>query len=238
MSPRNLLLDRLPREVYERIKSDMKHVSLSHGQVLHRAGDEIRYLHFPLTCMVSITVMTADGRTIETGAIGNRGVAGLNAFMGGHETTQTDYICQVSGENITISAEPLKLEFNRNTEMRAVLLKYTQVHMAEISQNVACISLHTLEQRFARWLLEVRERTQSDRFALTQEFMAQMLGVRRAGVTVAALMFKEMGAIEYSRGNLKIHDVGALRKASCECYQSLKDEYDRLLGVRDTGSLG
>lgn len=238
MSPRNLLLERLPRDVYERIKTDLKHVSLQHGQVLHRAGEEIRYLHFPLTCMVSITVMTADGRTIETGAIGNRGVAGINAFMGGQETTQTDYICQVSGETLTISAEPLKTEFNRNTEMRAVMLKYTQVHMAEISQNVACISLHTLEQRFARWLLEVRERTQSDRFSLTQEFMAQMLGVRRAGVTVAALSFKEMGAIEYSRGNLKIQDVNALRKASCECYQSLKGEYDRLLGVRDTGSLG
>jgi CRP-like cAMP-binding protein len=238
MSPRNLLLDRLPRDVFERIKSDLKRVFLSHGQILHRAGEEIRYLHFPLTCMVSITVMTADGRTIETGAIGNRGVAGINAFMGGHETTQTEYICQVSGDNFTISAEPLKIEFNRNTELREVLLKYTQVHMAEISQNVACISLHTLEQRFARWLLEVRERTQTDRFTLTQEFMAQMLGVRRAGVTVAALAFKEMGAVEYARGDLVISDVQALRKVSCECYQTLKDEYDRLLGVRGVGSLG
>lgn len=238
MCPRNLLLDRLPRDVFERIKPDLKLVSLSHGQILHRAGEEIRYLHFPLTCMVSITVMTADGRTIETGAIGNRGVAGINAFMGGHETTQTEYICQVSGDNLTISAEPLKIEFNRNTELREVLLKYTQVHMAEISQNVACISLHTLEQRFARWLLEVRERTQSDRFALTQEFMAQMLGVRRAGVTVAALAFKEMGAIEYARGDLVISDVKALRKVSCECYRTLKDEYDRLLGLRGVGSLG
>jgi len=238
MSRRNLLLDRLPRDVYERIKSELKRVSLSHGQVLHRAGEEIRYLHFPLTCMVSITVMTADGRTIETGAIGNRGVAGLNAFMGGHETTQTDYICQVSGENLTISAEPLKIEFNRNTEMREVLLRYTQGHMAEISQYVACISLHTLEQRFARWLLEVRERTQSDRFSLTQEFMAQMLGVRRAGVTVAALAFKEMGAIDYVRGDLKISDVKPLQKLACECYRALKDEYDRLLGVRNSGSLG
>ena len=238
MSPRNLLLDRLPPDVHERIKSDMKQVALSHGDVLHRAGEEIKRLHFPLTCMVSITVMTANGSTIETGAIGNRGVAGLNAFMGGRETTQTDYICQVSGDAITIPAEPLKIEFNRNSEMRAVLLKYTQVHMAEISQNVACISLHTLEQRFARWLLEVRERTQSDRFSLTQEFMAQMLGVRRAGVTVAALTFKEKGAIEYSRGNLSILNVDELRSASCECYEALKDEYDRLLGIRDRGSLG
>lgn len=237
MSPRNLLLDRLPRDVYERIKSDLRRVSLTHGQILHRAGEEIRFLHFPLTCMVSITLMTADGRTIETGAIGNRGVAGLNAFMGGKETTQTEYICQVSGETLTIAAAPLKIEFNRNTEMRTVLLKYTQVHMAEISQNVACISLHTLEQRFARWLLEVRERTQSDRFTLTQEFMAQMLGVRRAGVTVAALALKERGAIEYARSDLKISDVNALQKLACECYRALKDEYDRLLGVRDSGSL-
>jgi CRP-like cAMP-binding protein len=238
MSPRNLLLDRLPREVHERIKSDLKHVSLEHGQILHRAGEEIRFLHFPLTCMVSITLMTSDGRTIETGAIGNRGVAGLNAFMGGQETTQTEYMCQVSGDAVKIAAAPLKVEFNRNTEMRAVMLNYTQVHMAEISQNVACMSLHTLEQRFARWLLEVRERTQSDRFTLTQEFMAQMLGVRRAGVTVAALAFKEMGAIEYARGNLNISDVKPLQKLACECYRNLKDEYDRLLGERGSGSLG
>ena len=237
MSPRNLLLDRLPRDVYERIKSDLRRVSLTHGQILHRAGEEIRYLHFPLTSMVSITLMTADGRTIETGAIGNRGVAGLNAFMGGQETTQTEYMCQVSGDAVKIAAAPLKVEFNRNTEMRAVMLNYTQVHMAEISQNVACISLHTLEQRFARWLLEVRERTQSDRFTLTQEFMAQMLGVRRAGVTVAALTFKEMGAIDYVRGDLKISDVNTLQKLACECYRSLKNEYDRLLGVRGSGSL-
>lgn len=238
MSPRNLLLDQLPREVHQRIESDLTHVSLTQGEILHRAGEEIRYLYFPLTCMVSITVMTADGRTIETGVIGNRGVAGLNAFMGGQETTQTEYVCQVSGDAVKIAAEPLKVEFNRNTEMRAVLLKYTQVHMAEISQNVACISLHTLEQRFARWLLEVRERTQSDRFTLTQEFMAQMLGVRRAGVTVAALGLKEMGAIKYARGDLKISNVHTLQQLACECYRALKDEYDRLLGVRESGSLG
>jgi CRP-like cAMP-binding protein len=238
MSPRNLLLDRLPRDVYQRIKGHLTRRSLTHGEILHRAGEEIRYLHFPLTCMVSITLMTSDGRTIETGAIGNRGVAGLNAFMGGEETTQTEYICQVSGETLTIAAAPLKVEFNRNTDMRSVLLKYTQVHMAELSQNVACISLHTLEQRFARWLLEVRERTQSDRFTLTQEFMAQMLGVRRAGVTVAALSLKEMGAIDYARGDLKISDVDALQKLACECYRTLKNEYDRLLGVRESGSLG
>lgn len=238
MSPRNLLLDRLPRDVYDRIKSDLTQVSLTHGEILHRAGEEIRFLHFPLSSMVSITLMTADGRTIETGAIGNRGVVGLNAFMGGQETTQTEYMCQVSGDAVKIGAAPLKVEFNRNTEMRAVMLNYTQVHMAEISQNVACISLHTLEQRFARWLLEVRERTQSDRFTLTQEFMAQMLGVRRAGVTVAALAFREMGAIEYVRGDLKISDVKTLQKLACECYRTLKDEYDRLLGVRGAGSLG
>src|SRR5436309_1033894 len=114
MDSRNLLLSRLPDDVHERIKADLKRVSLERSEVVHRAGEEIRDLYFPTSCMISITIRTADGRTVETGAIGKREVVGINAFMGGSETTQTEYIVQIAGEALRIDAEPLKIEFNRN----------------------------------------------------------------------------------------------------------------------------
>ena len=232
MSVGNLLLDRLPREVSERIKSSLTHVTLPQGEVLHRPGEEIRSLYFPLTCMISVTIMMIDGRTIEVAAIGNRDVVGINAFMGGHETTQTEYVVQLPGRAMKIAASSLKPEFNRNTELRDLMLIYTQVFMAQMSHNIACIRLHTLDQRLARWLLEIRDRIQSDTFDITHEFISQMLGVRRAGVSVAASQLKEAKVIDYDRGAVRIVDVTALRERSCECFASLKEEAHRLLGER------
>ncbi|HUQ33144.1 MAG TPA: Crp/Fnr family transcriptional regulator [Pyrinomonadaceae bacterium] len=232
MANKNLLLACLPRDVYARIEPDLKPVSLPQSQVLHRPGEEIRDLYFPTTCMISITITMGEGQTVEAGAIGNREVVGINAFMGGCETTQTEYIVQIPGDALRIDAAPLKEEFNRNTEMRDVMLKYTQAMIAQISQNVGCNRIHALDERCARWLLEVRECVESDEFPLTHEFISEMLGVRRAGVTEAALGLKERGLINYSRGHIQIIDIQGLEAASCECYQVLKDEYDRLLGVR------
>ena len=232
MTIKNLLLARLPRDVYARIEPDLKTVSLSQGEVLHRPGEVIRDLYFPTTCMISITVTMGGGETVEAGAIGRREVIGINAFMGGRETTQTEYIVQIPGDALYIAADPLKEEFNRNTEMRDVMLKYTQAMIAQISQNVACNRIHGMDERCARWLLEVRERIESDEFPLTQEFIAEMLGVRRAGVTEAAGRLKERGLIDYTRGHIQITDVRGLEAASCECYMVLREEYDRLLGRR------
>ena len=232
MAIKNLLLARLPRDVYARIEPDLKAVSLAHGEVLHRPGEEIRDLYFPTTCMISITITMGEGRTVEAGAIGRREVVGINAFMGGRETTQTEYIVQIVGDALRIDAAPMKEEFNRNTEMRDVMLKYTQAMIAQISQNVGCNRIHGIDERCARWLLEVRERVEMDEFPLTHEFIAEMLGVRRAGVTESALRLKEQGLIEYTRGHIQIIDVPGLEAASCECYVVLKEEYDRLLGTR------
>jgi len=172
-----------------------------------------------------------DGRTVEAGAIGRREVVGINAFMGGRETTRTEYIVQLPGEAMKIAADPLMTEFNRNSEMRDLMLKYTQALIAQVSQNAACNRLDDMDERCARWLLEVRDRIESDRLPLTQEFIAEMLGVRRAGVTETALRLKEKGVIEYSRGHIEITDVQGLAVLSCECYMLLKEEYDRLLGI-------
>jgi CRP-like cAMP-binding protein len=232
MTIKNLLLACLPGDVYARIERDLKPVSLARGEVLHRPSETICTLYFPTTCMISITVTMGEGQTVETGAVGRREVVGINAFMGGRETTQTEYIVQVPGEALKISADPLKEEFNRNAEMRSVMLKYTQAFVAQISQNVACNRIHTMDARCARWLLEVRERIESDELPLTHEFIAEMLGVRRAGVTEAAGRLREMGLIDYRRGHIHVTDAQRLEATSCECYMVLKEEYDRLLGER------
>ena len=152
--------------------------------------------------------------------------------MGGRETTQTEYIVQIAGSAMKIDAQTLRDEFDRNKKLRDVLLPYTQALIAQISQTTACNRLHALEQRFARWLLEAQSRVENDELKLTQEFLGHMLGVRRAGVTQAAQKFQESRIIRYSRGHINILDQRGLEAASCECFRTVKDEYDRLLGLR------
>jgi CRP-like cAMP-binding protein len=233
--PDNRLLAALPDPAYERIESHLEPLSLERGVVLHRPGEVIRDLYFPLDCLVSITVTMRDGRTAETGVVGRREVVGINAFMGGRETTQTEFVVQVPGDAVRVPAAPLRDEFNRNAELRAVLLKYTQAMIAQISQNAGCNSLHSLSQRYARWLLETRDRIASDELKLSQKFISQMLGVRRASITDLGAKFKRRGLVATQRGLTRIVDSAGLERAACECYYVVKDEYDRLLdGPRDS----
>ena len=200
---RNLLLDALPRELYRAIEPRFERLTIRRGTVLHEPGNVIRHLHFPLTCLVSITITMREGKTAETGIAGNREMVGVNAFMGGSETTQTRYTVQVPGEVLRIPSEPLLEAFDRNKGVRDVLLKYTQAMIAQISQNAACNRVHDVRQRYARWLLEVRARVHSDELRLTHEFAAEMLGVRRATVTDMAALFADEGLIEVNRGGLR-----------------------------------
>jgi CRP-like cAMP-binding protein len=151
--------------------------------------------------------------------------------MGGRETTQTEYVVQVPGDAIRVPADTIREEFDRNRELRAVLLKYTQAMIAQISQNVACNRAHSVEQRYARWLLETRDRVASDDLELTHAFIAEMLGVRRAGVTEVSGKFERQGVIETRRNHTRIVNVSALEGAACECYEVVREEYDRLLGA-------
>jgi CRP-like cAMP-binding protein len=180
-----------------------------------------------------MTITMRDGSTAEAGMVGNREVLGVNAFMGGRETTQTEYIVQLAGSAIKVDAQPLLDEFDRNKELRDVLLRYTQALIAQISQTTGCNSLHVLDQRLARWLLEAQDRIDSDDLKLTQEFLGHMLGVRRAGVTQAAQKLQERGLIRYHRGHVQILNQQGLEAASCECFRTLREEYDRLLGIKD-----
>jgi CRP-like cAMP-binding protein len=176
-----------------------------------------------------------DGSTAEAGLVGRREVLGINAIMGGRETTQTEYIVQIAGSALQINAPPLLEEFDRNKELRDVLLRFTQALIAQISQTTACNSLHTLEQRLPRWLLEAQDRVNSDELKLTQEFLSEMLGVRRAGVTQTAQKLQENGLIKYHRGRVQILDQGGLEEAACECFGTVREEYDRLLGTKQQG---
>jgi CRP-like cAMP-binding protein len=226
----NRLLDALPRDLYRALERSFERVSLRRGDVLHEPGSTIRYLYFPLTCIVSITVSTADGKTAEIGVVGSREMAGVNAFMGGSETTQTRYVVQIGGEAIKIRSRPLLEAFDRNKSVRDVLLRYTQAMIGQISQNAACNRLHDVSQRYARWLLEVRDRVQSVDVGLTQTFVAEMLAVRRATVTDIAGALEERGLIRVRRGVIRILDDEGLEKVACECYGVIRDENDRLLG--------
>ena len=225
-----MLLAALPREVRERLGKHMRTVNLTHGQILHRPNQSIRTVYFPLDCLISITVTMGEGRTVEAGAVGSREMVGLNAFMGGRETNQTEYVTQVAGTAIQMPAEPLLDEFDAVKSVRDVMLRFTQAYIAQLSQNVACNRVHTIEQRLARWLLEVRDRLGRDDLGLSHEFVAQMLGVRRAGISETAALLQSRGVIEYGRKNLRITDSPGLEEVSCECFRVLRDEYDRLLG--------
>ncbi|MEW5857827.1 MAG: Crp/Fnr family transcriptional regulator [Cyanobacteriota bacterium] len=233
MVTENRLLSALPREVHEKLAPNLKQVSLEQGTILHHPGQPIKTLYFPIDCLLSITITMNDGSTAEAGMVGNREVIGVNAFMGGRETTQTEYIVQMAGSAIKVDAQPLLEEFDCNKGLRDVLLRYTQALIAQLSQTTGCNSLHVLDQRLARWLLEAQDRINSDDLRLTQEFLGHMLGVRRAGVTQAAQKLQENGLIRYHRGHVQILDQQRLEAASCECFRVLREEYDRLLGGKD-----
>ncbi|MBD1909160.1 MULTISPECIES: Crp/Fnr family transcriptional regulator [unclassified Leptolyngbya] len=233
MAPQNDLLNAFPPNLSEKLRPALKRISLERGERLHNPGDEIENLYFPLDCVLSITITMRDGTTAETGLVGKQEVIGVNAFMGGRETTQTTYIVQIPGSAMKIDAQILREEFDHNKELRAVMLRYTQALLAQISQTTACNSLHKIDQRLARWLLEVHSRVETDELELTQEFMADMLGVRRAGVTQTAQKLQERKLIHYNRGHIHILDQPGLEAFACECFHTVKDEYKRLLGAPD-----
>lgn len=226
----NSLLAALPDDVYDALAPYLKPRALKQAAMLHHPGDEIHELYFPLDCMISVMVTMRDGRTAESAVVGNREMVGINAFMGGSETTQTKYVVQIAGDAVRVDAAPLRHAFDTDKRVRDLFLRYTQAYVAQLSQNTACNGLHALEQRYARWLLELRDRVRSDEIRTTHEFVSQMLGVRRAGISELAGRFERMGLVEAGRGRISILDRERLAAISCECYEVLCEEYTRLLG--------
>lgn len=228
----NQILAALPRDVLDRLAPHLNQVALAQGEMLYGPGDQLTHLYFPIDCLISITITMSNGATAEVGMVGNREVLGIHAFISNHEIIQTEYVAQVAGNAMKIDAQIVRQEFNRSGELHNLLLRYAQAFLAQVSQTAACNSLHTLEQRLPRWLLEVQERIGSSELPLTQEFIAMMLGVRRAGVTQTAQKLQERKLIQYRRGNVQILNQVGLEASACECFKTIQTQYDRLLGAR------
>ncbi|MDZ8135287.1 MAG: Crp/Fnr family transcriptional regulator [Nostoc sp. DedQUE04] len=225
----NKLLAALPTSDYERLLPHLKLVSLPTRQVLYEPGEPITHVYFPQNAVVSIVTCMRDGSTVEVGIVSNEGMVGIPIILGSNTTTTKAFV-QVAGAGMQIDADILRTEFNRGGAIQKLLLRYVRAIYTELTQSCACNRLHSLEERLARWLLTVSDRLASEEFPLTQEFIAQMLGVRRSGVTVAASTLSRAGMISYQRGHIKILNREDLEATSCECYRVIQKEFTRLLG--------
>ena len=227
----NWLLAALSDREYERLIPHLELVSLSRHQVLYDAGEEISHVYFLNQALVSLVSIMTDGAIVEVGIVAKEGMAGMPVCWGGNATI-TQAMVQISGTAMRMKAEQFLTQFNRDGALHSLLLRYTQALYTHTAQSAACNRLHTLEERFARWLLTVRDRIQSNELPLTQEFISHMLGTRRSGVTLAASTFQQAGMIRYSRGKITILNQENLELTACECYKVIKDEFNRLLGSR------
>jgi CRP-like cAMP-binding protein len=224
----NHILDALPTAERERLFPHLKLVKMPLGMVLYESGDLLRHIYFPTDSIVSLLYVMKDGASAEIAVIGNEGAVGVSLFMGG-ETTPSRAIVQSEGVAYRLTGARLKQEFNRHGQMLHVLLRYTQALITQMAQTAVCNRHHSVDQQLCRWLLLSLDRLASDQVNMTQELIANMLGVRREGVTEAAGKLQQAGVIRYSRGQIKVLDRPRLEQLACECYEVVKKETDRLL---------
>jgi CRP-like cAMP-binding protein len=225
----NRLLAALPDDEYQRLLPSLQQVAFSLGEVVYEFGGHLDYVYFPTTSIVSLLYTMENGASAEMGLTGNDGIVGIALFMGGG-TMPNRAVVQSAGAATRMKAKLLQDEFARGGKFQYLLLRYTQALITQISQTAVCNRLHSVEQQLCRWLLLSHDRVKSDELIMTQELIADMLGVRREGVTVAAGRLQDDGAISYVRGHIKILDRKKLEDTVCECYRVVKDEFDRLLG--------
>ncbi len=225
----NHLLEALPDQEFARIKPHLEPVSLKLGKVLYESGDKMSHIYFPTTAIISLLYVMENGGTAEIGIAGNNGLIGMALYMGG-ETTSSRAVVQSAGDAVRMKSAELQAEFKRGGLFQNLLLRYTQSMMTQISQTAVCNRLHTVTQQLCRWLLINHDQLPGNKLIMTHDLIANMLGVRREGVTVAAGYLQDNGYITYSRGTINILDRKGLETVGCECYQVVSDEYDRLLG--------
>ena len=224
----NHLLDALPASDYERIAPHLELIPMKLGDVLYESGDRLRYVYFPTTCILSLLYVMEDGASAEIAVVGNEGILGISLFMGGN-TTPSRAIVQGAGHAYRLKADLFKNEFERHGPTMHVLLRYTQALITQMAQTAVCNRHHSVDQQLCRWLLLCLDRLSSNEVAMTQELIANMLGVRREGVTEAAGKLQDAGLIRYHRGRITVVDRPGLEARCCECYQVVKTEFDRLL---------
>jgi CRP-like cAMP-binding protein len=224
----NHLLAALAPEEQERIFPHLKLVDMPLGKVLYESGDALRYVHFPTDCIVSLLYVLIDGASAELSVVGNEGLVGISLFMGG-ETTPNRAVVQSTGHAFRLSGQRLKDEFHRSHTLQGLFLRYTQALITQMAQTAVCNRHHSVDQQLCRWLLLSLDRLSTKKLSMTQELIANMLGVRREGVTEAAGKLQRLGVIRYSRGHITVLDRPRLEQLSCECYAVVKRETDRLL---------
>lgn len=225
----NHLIAALPADEFIRIKPKLETVSLSLGEVIYESGEMLEYIYFPTTAIISLLYIMQNGSTAEIGMAGNDGLVGVALYMGG-STTPSRAVVQSAGNAYRMSSKALSDEFSRGGVFQKILLRYTQSLMTQISQTAVCNRLHSVEQQLCRWLLINHDLLQTNKLIMTHDLIANMLGVRREGVSIAAGRLQKQKLIRYVRGTITMLDRDALEAAACECYRVVKDEYDRLLG--------
>jgi len=227
----NGLLSSMPQEVWGRIAPQLELVDLPLGKVLFESGSQITHVYFPINAIVSLLYVLENGSSAEIAVVGNEGLVGIALFMGG-ETTPSRAVVQSAGQGYRLSGMQIKNEFNRGGPVLHLLLRYTQALITQMSQTAVCNRHHSLDKQLCRLLLLSMDRLSGNELVMTQELIANMLGVRREGVTEAALKLQKEGLIKYKRGRINVLDRPALEHRVCECYAVVKKEYDRLLPAR------
>jgi CRP-like cAMP-binding protein len=225
----NRLLAALPVHEQERLLTRWERVSLAMAEPLIEPGARIEHVYFPLSGMYSMVVTMEDGSAVEVSTVGHEGLIGLPIFLGA-ECSPTKVFCQIPGEVLRMGVEVFREEVGRGGALAILILRYTQAALNQIAQSAACNRLHSVEQRMGRWLLMAHDRVEADEFPLTQQFLSEMLGVRRPSVSAGAAKLQGAGLIRYHRGRITVLERAGLEAASCECYRVVKREYDRLLG--------
>ena len=223
----NELLGALTPEIKQRIFPLLRPVELALGEVIYEAAEHIADVYFPVDCIISLLYVTAEGESAEICVVGHEGVAGTVVMLGG-DSTPSRAVVQSAGTAFRLSASELKREFDQDPNLRMLMLRYMQALMIQMSQTAVCNRHHSIEQQLCRWLLLSLDRIPGRELCMTQELIANMLGVRREGVTVAARILKRQGVIQYSRGHITVLDRAKLEALCCECYTVVKAETERL----------
>ncbi len=224
----NHLLAALPEDEYARLLPNLELISMPLGHVLYEPGEKLQHAYFPTTAVVSLHYVTESGASVETAGVGNEGVVGVSLFMGG-QTTSSSAVVQAAGHAYRLDSRALLQEFNRAGLMQRLLLRYTQALMTLTMQSAACNRHHSIEQQLCRWLLLTLDRLPTNELVMTQQLVANMLGVRREGITEAAGNLQRAGLISYRRGHIAVLDRTGLEGRACECYAVVKKELNRLL---------
>ena len=226
-----MLLAALPATEWQRWEAELESVVMPLGQVLYESGGTLSHVYFPTNAIVSLLYVMENGASAEIAVVGNEGLVGISLFMGG-DSTPSRAVVQSAGNGFRLRAQLVKEEFNRSGPVLHLLLRYTQALITQMAQTAVCNRHHSLDQQLCRWLLLSLDRLHDSELVMTQELIANMLGVRREGVTEAALKLAQDGLIRYARGRISVLDRPALEHRTCECYAVVKREYDRLLPDR------